>query len=154
MFVYYFALAPLPVAEAERRLLDRLDLLETWAGEAYRNGERIAAGVRVGSGVVSKQVQLRAWPVARTEGVATMRVAWAATGVPGLFPEMDGDLVLAALGDELTQVALRGSYRPPLGRVGTVLDRALLHRIAESSVKEFVDRIAREISPVSPPTVA
>ena len=52
------------------------------------------------------------------------------------------DLVAARLVDNETQLSLRGSYTPPLGWVGEALDRALLHRVAESTVKEFVDRIA------------
>lgn len=58
---------------------------------------------------------------------------------------MDADLLLAPLGTQLTQLALRGSYRPPLGALGRAADRALLHRIAEASVKGFVDRIARAL---------
>ena len=36
-------------------------------------------------------------------------------------------------------------YRPPLALVGRALDRALLHRVAEATIKDFVDRVAERI---------
>ncbi len=53
-------------------------------------------------------------------------IVWEATGAPRLFPKMDAEVVLAALGPGLTQLSLRSSYRPPLGSIGRLLDRALL----------------------------
>ena len=50
--------------------------------------------------------------------------------------------MVADLGTDFTQVVLRGTYDPPLGAVGRALDRTLFHRIAEASVKRFLDRIA------------
>jgi hypothetical protein len=38
-------------------------------------------------------------------------------------------------------VRFQGTYQPPLGPVGRVLDRALFGRFAEASVKDFVDRV-------------
>jgi hypothetical protein len=56
--------------------------------------------------------------------------------------------VIAALGPDLTHVGLRGSYQPPLGRLGRLADRTLLHRAAESSIKGFVDRVAMALEEV------
>jgi hypothetical protein len=66
---------------------------------------------------------------------------WWATGTPALFPRMEAELTVADMGGDLTQVRFQGSYEPPLGTVGRILDRTLLSRFAEASVKDFVDRV-------------
>ncbi len=75
------------------------------------------------------------------EGQTTVPIVWEATGPTALFPKMEGSLIVAAVGPDLTQLAFRGSYDPPLGAIGRALDKVLMHRVAESSVKGFVDRI-------------
>ncbi len=41
-----------------------------------------------------------------------------------------------------TQLSVSARYVPPLGSLGSTIDRALLHRIAEATMKDFLDRIA------------
>ncbi|HZD75078.1 MAG TPA: hypothetical protein VE776_14525, partial [Actinomycetota bacterium] len=41
-----------------------------------------------------------------------------------------------------TQLAISGRYDPPLGTVGRTIDRIALHRIAEATIKDFLDRVA------------
>ena len=53
---------------------------------------------------------------------------------------MDADLELASLGDGACQLAMSARYEPPLRGLGKALDQALLHRIAEATVKDFLDR--------------
>lgn len=152
MFVYYYATVPLSLEELEARLEALVDDLERWAAEAHRNGEAVATRLRLGAGMaVTKEVELRIWPVTRTEQVVTRKLTWRATGASSLFPEMDSDLVIARLHDDLTQVSLRGSYLPPLGLVGRGLDRALFHRIAELTVKQFVDRVVEAVAATPTP---
>ncbi len=55
---------------------------------------------------------------------------------------LDGELEVAPLGPNLTQVGLSASYKPPRGLLGASLDRALLHRVAEATVRDFVKRVA------------
>jgi len=58
---------------------------------------------------------------------------------------MDAELELASLGPQLTQLSLSGRYQPPLGLVGRTIDKALLSRVAEATIKDFVDRLASAI---------
>jgi hypothetical protein len=61
----------------------------------------------------------------------SMRVAihWEATGAAGsMFPLLDADISLTPAGGRVTRLALAGAYRPPFGRPGGDLDRAILHR--------------------------
>ncbi|MFQ5948495.1 MAG: hypothetical protein ACE5KX_06525 [Acidimicrobiia bacterium] len=144
VFIYYYVHVNLPLRQTELRLVDLFDELDGWAESAYRTGEELRARIGVGGKrpLVAKTVRLEVGTPARSEGGAMIPVSWEATGTPGLFPKMQGDLVITPLGPDLTQLELRGSYEPPLGAVGRVLDRAVLHRIAEASVKGFLDRIA------------
>jgi hypothetical protein len=143
MFVQYFSHAEGSFEEVERALLASVDRLPGWAEGAYRDGEALRG--RIGPGtdrpLIAKAVRLEVGAPVRGGETTTVPLAWEASGVPGLFPRMSADLVLAPLGAEMTEVLFRGSYEPPLGMIGSVLDRGLLHRLAEASVKNFVDRI-------------
>ncbi|HEX5903035.1 MAG TPA: hypothetical protein VF028_07985 [Actinomycetota bacterium] len=37
-------------------------------------------------------------------------------------------------------------YEPPLGLVGRAADRALLHRVAEATFKDFLERVATRLA--------
>jgi hypothetical protein len=47
---------------------------------------------------------------------------------------------------------LSASYVPPLGELGWRLDRALLHRVAESTVRSFLLRLAASLEARQMPT--
>jgi hypothetical protein len=146
MFIYYFVHLDLPFADAERCLVGVVSGLDGMAVAAYREGEELRARIGLGEQpVIAKTVRLEVGHLVAQEGTTVLPIVWEATGTPGLFPQMDADLVIAALGPGLTQLALRGSYKPPLGLIGRALDKALLHRVAEASVKGFVDRIAQAL---------
>jgi hypothetical protein len=78
---------------------------------------------------------------------AVMALRWEATGPgTGLFPAMDADLTLLPHGQDRTLLTLAGAYRPPLGAVGAALDRAVLHRVAMTTVQRFVTRIGTAVA--------
>jgi len=141
MFVQYFGLAPLPLEEARARLMGLMDGLSESADIAYRRGEELFARIGGGEGKMAKTVQLELGEPISGDTQVTFPVSWWATGTPFLFPVMDAELALSSMGPELTQVTLQGTYKPPIGPVGKVLDTLLLHRFAEASVKDFVDRV-------------
>jgi hypothetical protein len=62
---------------------------------------------------------------------------------------LEGELELASLGAHLTQLSLNGRYQPPLGLVGRTIDKALLSRVAEATIKDFIDRLAAAIEPAA-----
>jgi|GraSoiStandDraft_16_1057320.scaffolds.fasta_scaffold2290679_2 hypothetical protein len=41
---------------------------------------------------------------------------------------------------------MAGTYRPPFGPVGRALDRALLHRVASATIREFTAQVAARIT--------
>ena len=72
-------------------------------------------------------------------------MVWEPAGAGALLPRLDADIEVGSLGPERTQVAISGRYTPPLGQAGRVIDRVLLHRVAEATVKDFVDPVAARL---------
>ena len=87
-------------------------------------------------------------PVYRGD-VMTVGLRWEAAGAAGiLFPVLDANISISPAGDESARLALAGSYRPPLGRLGAGLDRAIMHRVAAATVRCLLQSVAEAL--VSP----
>ena len=117
--------------------------------DAY--GEGIAELIRVGplSSVpgMSKLVEVRFRDLVERDDCAGLAVRWETIGPGGgLFPALDADIKLRPAGKQTTMLALAGSYRPPLGALGTVLDVAILHRAAAATIRGFLNRVADAIT--------
>jgi hypothetical protein len=147
VLIYYFTDIDTAFGLAEPRLLAALPALDGLAEGAYRDGEarRARLGVEVARVQPPAFVKLAVGTPTKGPGRLTIPLSWTAEGPTALFPKMDADLMLATLGPDESQLSLRGSYTPPMGAMGRALDRMLLHRVAESSAKGFVDRIADSI---------
>lgn len=133
------------LAEVENAL-DRVRAsLEEWADVVYREGEQLRA--RVGP------TQALARTVTLEIGVAEIHsyglsypIHWEASDASLLFPELSADLILSNLGRGETKLTLRGTYQPPLGALGRIADRAGLRRVAEATVRSWMDRLAAALS--------
>ena len=148
MFVYYYVQIHEAFTVVEAKLLGLLGVLGDMATAAYREGEVLRTKVGPGRGpspLLAKTVEITAGAPMRGENETEIPITWRAMGTPGLFPELEAGIVAARVGPSLTQIALRGSYEPPLGSFGRALDRTLFHRVAEASVKSFLDRLAESI---------
>lgn len=78
--------------------------------------------------------------------VVRVPIRWEDAQHPALFPVLDGDLEVAPLAEDSCRVVLYAAYRPPLRAVGRVIDEALLHRVAESTVRAFLRRAAEALA--------
>ncbi len=67
-------------------------------------------------------------------------IAWEARGASSLFPRLYAKLVVSKKTDENTSMILTGHYHPPLGKAGQILDQALLHLLAQATIKAFFER--------------
>lgn len=154
MFVRSFADVPVPFAEAERRLLaSPTNWITGLAREAEDGGERLLVEVGFpieGERRVKKEVEVEIGMPHRTDSATRLPLTWKATGPRSLFPSLEADLEVAALGPERTQVSVSATYRPPFGAFGRRLDRTLLHRVAEATIKDFVDRVSEALSEARP----
>src|SRR5262249_33325982 len=91
---------------------------------------------------IDKQVELEFGEPIRVPGKTVLPMAWRPARLEALFPRLDADIEVGELGPERTQLSISARYTPPLGAVGRALDRALLHRVAEATVRDFLDRVA------------
>lgn len=133
-----FVDVPLPIEEVERGLLGCPDMC-VWAEAAYRRGEHMAVGPGVPGLAATIDLDVGE-PVYGSEKI-TIPFAWRAAGAEWLFPHMEAELVLTPIGPSLTHLVLRGRYSPPMHPVGTFLDRLAMHRIAEATVRNFLERM-------------
>jgi hypothetical protein len=147
MFVRYFLDLAMPFDQAERALLAGP---ESWlpgvAREADDHGERLLAEVGAGEGVrVQEWVQVFLREPIRTRGRTLLPFSWEAPPASALFPSLEADLELAAMGPARSQLSVSARYTPPQNAVGMSVDRTLLHRVAEATTRDFVERAAASL---------
>jgi uncharacterized membrane protein len=131
-----------------RRLLVAQELAD-FAASAAGDGETVQ--LRAGIAGVSKQIAVQALEPVYGPDRVVVAMRWVATGLTGdLFPTLDGNLELRGLCADATEVVLIGSYRPPLGRTGEVIDHLLMGRVARRTVQSFVSRLARAVTEPTP----
>ncbi len=121
---------------------------ERWLPGAERMGEQLIFDVGLGPRGRRVQRKVRA-SLSRVQpfghGVA-VHVEWQALRRPELYPTMAGTLRLERAGPNRCRLVLDATYRPPAGRVGAALDQALLHRVAEVSLRDFVARLVNRLT--------
>jgi hypothetical protein len=147
MFLRYFVELPLPPRRVEDALLGSP---ATWlpglVGDAGERGEGLLAEVGITAAPsgprLGGHVKLQLGEVVRLPSKTVLPMVWEPAGAGALFPRLDADIEVGSFGPERTQVAISGRYTPPLGQAGRVIDRVLLHRVAEATVKDFLDRVA------------
>ena len=141
MLVRYFTSARAPHSHVEAVLSDLEREMADSAEDAYREGESLHQRMEAGSGVPAKEVLLNVGQARiRRDGLA-FPVTWRATGPTMLFPRMQADLVVSPIDEDSTSVVFEGTYEPPLGFVGGAFDRLVMNRLAEMTVKIWVDRV-------------
>ena len=74
------------------------------------------------------------------EGWLTVPVTWRAAETDVLFPVFTGELQATRISDASTELALVGSYQPPLGPVGELVDHVVMHRVASRALAGFLGR--------------
>lgn len=147
MFARYFVELPMFSEEVERALCeDPRAWLPGLAERANHRGDLLLAEVGVGDVVrIRRTVVIELGHPVRSGSKTVLSLRWTASGAPGLFPSLDADLEVAPLRPGRTQLAMSARYLPPLGVVGRAIDRALLSRVAEATLKDFLDRVAATI---------
>ena len=132
------------------------------ASAADRARELIAT-LRLSVGALEVGVNVRLQITGITHEVAAtgeprsrVDFSWEAAQGAGFFPTMKGTLSAYPLSSGETQLDLEGLYRPPLGTVGTAIDMALGHRVAEGTllrllcdVRTGIMRMAKAGTPAS-----
>jgi hypothetical protein len=144
MFVRYFVGLPLPLTAVEAALTRSP---EAWvpalARAADAHGQRLLAEVRFRLGGRGRGSQSGSGSSSGSSSVVRhgtwLSLAWRATGPRGLFPGLDSELEIAPLGARQAQVQrpMPAFVRRDSGAWWT----GRCHRVAEATVKDFVDRV-------------
>ena len=148
MFVSYFTDLAVPADLARAAILEAP---EAWvpdlARDASARGERLLVelGFDVAATRFGREAVIRIDPPVHLGEKTTIPMRWSPTKPDSMIPVFEADLEIAPWGPGTTQLALSVRYRPPLGRVGNAIDRAVMHRVAEAIVKDFLDRVRETV---------
>ncbi len=114
------------------------------ASAAEEDGETLyfRVGPSWASGRVAHEVRVTLGPPHNCGDAVVVPVSWESSELPGLFPVLDGDLELSPRDPDRCRVSFSASYVPPLGELGRQLNRALLYRVARSTLRSFLARVA------------
>jgi hypothetical protein len=139
-----------------------LELLNRATASAGARAKEVAGSLQIAlAGVeLGVKVKIRVHSVEDGEGVAGLSpvtrvtLGWEAEHAPSLFPLMSARLSAWPLTSTETQIELEGDYTPPFGPLGKVVDAAIGHRIAEASVRRFVEEVVEQVRNELPATVS
>ncbi|MEX0991259.1 MAG: hypothetical protein WD004_03190 [Actinomycetota bacterium] len=158
MFARYFLELPLSTTVVEDALLAQPGgWVPGLVEDVEQRGEALLGEVGLtASGRLQKRVVIEFRDPIRFPSRTVLPMTWRAASNQSLFPVFEADVEVAELGPHRTQLAISARYRPPLGPVGAAIDRALLHRVAETMVKDFLDRAGDKLvslaaAPPAPP---
>lgn len=146
MVVYYYVHIDRPVEAVVRELTDTPGQLTAWGRVAYEGWDELRTRIHPRFPALTKEVEVVVGQLWQRGEAATIPITWKATGIGVLFPILEADLVIEPIGEDLTQITLQGTYRPPFGPVGRLLDAALFHRLAEACVRDFLNRLAEAVA--------
>jgi hypothetical protein len=156
VFVEEVALIDCPFEDVARRLESQLsELLAAAADETAAAGKTrdldggLVLKVAPASWpeALAKTVVVRTGPVRRQTSSLLAALSWEPANAASLFPRLDADIEVAPCGTSETSLTLRGRYEPPAGPLGRQIDKLVLHRVAEATVRAFLENVADELDP-------
>ncbi|MGH7764682.1 MAG: hypothetical protein ACREOM_09730 [Candidatus Dormibacteraceae bacterium] len=119
----------------------------TWFPHFEADG-RSDVGLRVAGISVTKRVKVELGEPERKGDWTNVPITWKATFPEKLFPVLNGRLELTPVEKKVTRLTLSGVYEPPLGRLGELIDEAVMHNVAQATVREIAESMARQMGAV------
>jgi hypothetical protein len=108
-------------------------------------------GVEIGVDVRVRITHTRDQPPPSGTPVTRLDLSLQATSAPALFPEMLAELSARPDSADKTLLELDGSYWLPMGAIGTAIDGAVGHHVAEAVMRRLPADLAAQIrAEVSP----
>lgn len=90
-------------------------------------------------GPVRKAAFIDLGPAQQVGNSVLVEIAWRSASFAPLFPVFAGQLAIS-----VNAIVLHGRYAPPSGKLGLLLDQALLHLVAQRTASALVARLAKE----------
>lgn len=119
-----------------------------WLPGFERDGDRITGELvyEQGGTRIRRRTEVRVGPIQRFAYGVTVQISWKGARHPEIYPELDGHLRLERRQPSGSSLRFDARYTPPAGRIGATVDRALMHHVAESSVRGFLTGVAELLS--------
>jgi hypothetical protein len=150
-YVQLYNAVGVPFSVVERLLLDRtvpaLDAPRRIGVNRLHEGDSHVDLDVAGLHLV-KEVCFRVGDYSEFPGTVPMgriQLSWEPLDHDDVYPTVNADLEIEPIDERRTMISLLASYEPPLGRIGAVVDRVAMHRIAESALRRFFEGLIAEI---------
>lgn len=117
------------------------DILEQIALRSRGDGVSLSAPVG-STGQVSVPIELTV--TKRSSKDSSIAVTIKARSANALFPKFKGSFYALAMAPARTNLRLKGSYSVPLGPIGSTVNAAGMHKVAEDSLRDLFERVADE----------
>jgi len=116
----------------------------TWFPRLQADGKS-DVGLRVAGVTIRKRVTVELGEPENRGEWTNVPVSWKATFPERLFPVLQGSLEVVPVEKQVTRLTVSGMYEPPLGRVGALIDDAVMHSVADATVRELTESIAEQL---------
>jgi hypothetical protein len=150
----YYGYVDRPYEEVRALIQSRAgDLFQHATNTASKRAQELVARLSASMGVIEVGVDVRI-DVAKEAGdegagglppVTRLAVRWKGAKRASLFPSMSAQLSISPMAFTETRVEFEGTYEPPLGVIGDLLDAAAGHQVAEATVHRFVNDVIEQI---------
>jgi hypothetical protein len=136
-----------------------LDLLQRATTTASARARSLATSLRVELVGLEVSVDVRLYVRGIRDGekmagvlpALRIELTWEAIHNRALFPSMLAELLVWPPSARETQIEIHGVYWTPMGPIGTALDAAVGHRIAEAAVYRFLSDVVEQLHCELPP---
>jgi hypothetical protein len=118
----------------------------TWFPRMRSDGKS-EVGLRVAGVTIRKRVTVELGEPENRGEWTNVPVSWKATFPESLFPVLTGRLEVVPVEEHVTRLTVSGMYEPPLGRLGALIDDAVMHSVADATVRELTESIAEQLRP-------
>ena len=104
-----------------------------------------SVSVHIGGVPVRKRVVVTLGEPVKTATWTVIPLDWKATFPEHLFPKMTGRIELAPVDANVSRLTVSGMYEPPLGKLGKQLNETVMQGVADATVKELAEAIAKRL---------
>ena len=94
----------------------------------------------------SMEVMVKLLPGRRIGESFVIPLRWEVTGPAGrVFPALDANLELGTINPATSRLSVIGRYEPPLGRLGTTMDRAGMSKVASATMSALLREVETQL---------